>query len=583
MSDNDQTILSTRGQAGLSEQAGSQGSPADPDKPKRNPLVIIGGIGCALLLCVGLLVGGGFFFLQQSFDELIASPPDDEEAIATGETIETDEPTIVEVTSEPTEEIEPTSEPTEAPTVEPTEEPTPTPLPDPEIGEITFALDATEDYEPIDPDTEFVGEVTEIHAIFEYTGLSTDYTWERVWFLDGQEILRSEESWTGAETGIFDYFINAGGEPLSPGEWILELYVEGELLATGDFVILEEETGVAAAGNDEAETEATDEPEDLPADAIDTSEEASEHDADLVVDAEATSEATATPVPQSNTYSLAYTKWNGVQHDLYVGDTDGSTEQFIIGRAAGPSWTPDGGTIFFFGESGVDRQTINGVEYVFDGISNGIVAVTVSPLPRNIGQVQLFQGLDWKDGGARWANVSPNGQMVAFDSNRSGNSRIYFLGTQDNSQFRFEIIGEQADWSPDSQRIVYRSGRDGKTGIWISNRDDSGHTLITNSGSDSFPTWSPDGETVTFSRDVGGNIDIYTVNINGSNLQRLTDAPGPDTLPVYTPDGNLIFRSARTGGWAIWKMNGDGTNQTQIIAGANVGEDWSYSRMSVLP
>ena len=280
---------------------------------------------------------------------------------------------------------------------------------------------------------------------------------------------------------------------------------------------------------------------------------------------------------------MAYTKWNGVQHNLYVGDTDGSTEQFIIGRAAGPSWTPDGQRIFFFGETGVDRQTVEGVEYVFDGISNGIVAVNVSPLPESVGEVQLFQGLDWKDAGARWANVSPNGQMVAFDSKRSGNYRIYFLGTQDNEQFRYEIIGEQADWSPDSQKIVYRSGRDGTTGIWISNRDDSGHTLITNGGSDSFPAWSPDGETIAFSRDEEGNTDIYTVNIDGSNLQRLTDAPGPDTLPTYTPDGQIIFRSARTGNWGIWKMNGDGADQTEIIPDANVGVDWTFSRMSVLP
>ncbi|MCB0210896.1 MAG: PD40 domain-containing protein [Anaerolineae bacterium] len=574
MSDDDRTILSTRGQAGL------EGAPPDPEKPKRNPLVIIGGIGCALLLCAALLVGGAVYFMGDKVNELTAGLIDDE-AFDTVEIAATDEPTATTVsTTEPTAEtalIEPTEEPTEAVTVEPTEEASPTPLPDPEIDEIVFALDATEDYEPIDPATEFEGEVTEVHAIFKYAGLSPDYTWERVWFLDDQEMLRSEEPWSGADAGIFDYFINAGGEPLSPGKWVLELYVEGELMATGSFVIVGDETEIAAA-TDEAELEATTEPEDL----LEGTDEPSEHDADVETEPTATSAPTATPVPQVNTYKLAYTKWNGVQHNLYVGDTDGSSEQFIIGRAAGPSWTPDGQTIFFSGESGVDRQVVEGVEYVFDGVSNGIVAVTVSPLPKSIGDVQLFQGLDWKDGGTRWANVSPNGAMVAFDSNRSGNSRIYFLGTHDNEQFRFEIIGEQADWSPDSDKIVYRSGRNGTTGIWISNRDDSGHTLITNGGSDSFPAWSPDGETIAFSRDEGGNADIYTVDIDGSNLQRLTDAPGPDTLPTYTPDGQLIFRSARTGSWSIWKMNGDGSNQTEIVSNANVGPDWSYSRMGVL-
>jgi Tol biopolymer transport system component len=254
----------------------------------------------------------------------------------------------------------------------------------------------------------------------------------------------------------------------------------------------------------------------------------------------------------------------------------------MLNRAAGPSWTPDGREIFFFGEEGVDRQKLpDGREFVFDGVSNGIVALTNASALPNIEDALLFQGLDWKYGSARWANVSPNGQMVAFDARPGSDYRIYFLGTADNQQFRFEILGEQADWSPDSEKIVYRSGRDGKTGIWISNRDDSGHTLITNGGSDSFPAWSPDGRKIAFSRDEGGNVDIYTMNVDGSNIQRLTEAPGPDSLPVFTPSGDIIFRSARTGSWGIWKMSSSGANQQEIIPNAGVGPDWSYSRMDV--
>jgi TolB protein len=172
--------------------------------------------------------------------------------------------------------------------------------------------------------------------------------------------------------------------------------------------------------------------------------------------------------------------------------------------------------------------------------------------------------------------------MVAFDAKPSGDYRIYFLGTDSNQQFRFEIPGEQADWAPDSQWLVYRSGRDGKTGLWISNRDDSSRALLTNGGTDSFPAWSPDGQTIAFSRDGGGNVDIYTVNSDGSNLKRLTTTPGHDTLPTYAPNGDIIFRSARTGSWGIWKMKGDGSEQTEIIPNACVGNDWTYSRMDVL-
>ena len=580
MGDADQTILSSKGASGV------QGAPPpEPEKPKRNPLVIIGGIGCVLLLCALLFIAGGVYMAGSQLEQLAAD--------LTGEEVAT-----VEVAAP---ETEATNTPTPSP--EPVEEPTDTPTPasadavdpdadsdvadeedsdaapvvtDPAIGAITFALGATEAYEPIDPGTSFDGEITEIHAIFEYEGFSPDFTWERVWFLDDEEMLRSAEPWSGADAGIFDYFINAGGEALSPGEWVLELYVEDELMASGSFTIEgdeEEQTVASATGTANAENES------------DSSSSSSSSSGTTTPTATATADTTPTPIPRpvSKTYKLAYTKWDGGNHILYIGDTSGGSEQYIMGRAAGPSWTPDGQYIFFYGEEGVDRQVVDGIEYVFDGVTNGIVRVNMAPIPGTIDQVLLYQGPGWNDGTARWANVSPNGQMVAYDARPGGDYRIYFLGTDENQQFKFELIGEQADWSPDSQKVVYRSGRDGKTGIWISNRDDSGHTQITSGGSDSFPAWSPDGKTIVFSRDEGGNVDIYAMNVDGSNVRRLTDAAGPDTLPVFTPDGQIIFRSARSGKWAIWKMNIDGSGQTEIVSDAGVGPDWTYSRMSVLP
>lgn len=566
MSDNDQTILSSSGAAGV---PGAPGSPQGEEKPKRNPLVIIGGIGCALLLCAALLLAGGVYMASDQLEELTASLSGQESSptpaeIATVTPEPEASPTAAAADTEPAA-SEPT--PTEAPDAEQADTPTPTtetPA-EPTIGSITFALGATDDYEPVDPGTEFNGEITEIHAIFDYSGLSGDKTWERVWYLDGEEMLRSAETWSGENEGVFDYFINAGGQPLSPGEWTLELYVDDELLATDSFTIVADEAEVAAA--EATSTRAA---------------TATRQSSTATPTPESDASPTPRPQPVSRTYSLAFTKWDGGKHLLFVGDTSGGQEKYILGRAAGPSWTPSGDSIFFYGEEGIDRQDLpDGRQFVFDGISNGIVAIDMSPMPSNIEQVQLFQGNDWKSGTARWANVSPDGQMVAFGA-CIGDCRIYFLGTADNQQFRFELLGEQGDWSPDSQKVVYRSGRGGQTGIWISNRDDSGHTLISSNGSDSFPAWSPDGNTIVFHRDEGGNVDLYAMNTDGSNVRRLTDAAGPDTLPTFTPSGEIIFRSARSGSWGIWKMNADGSNQQQIYADAGVGPDWSYSRMDVL-
>lgn len=172
---------------------------------------------------------------------------------------------------------------------------------------------------------------------------------------------------------------------------------------------------------------------------------------------------------------------------------------------------------------------------------------------------------------------------MAFDAKPGEGYRIYFRAVNPTSQqFHFEIPGEQASWSPDGEKLVYRSGRNNQAGLWISNRDDSNPIQLAENGTDSFPTWSPDGQTIVFSREVDGDIELGAINIDGSNLRRLTHAKGPDTLPVFTPSGEIIFRSGRSGSWGIWKMQADGSDQTEIIPNAPVSHlDWAFDRMDV--
>jgi hypothetical protein len=93
-------------------------------------------------------------------------------------------------------------------------------LPKPElaakIGKITFAMAATDQREPIKPGLLFSPGITQVHAIFDYSGMSPAYTWERVWHLNDKDVSRKAGTWTGPESGVFDYFIANSGKPLPP-------------------------------------------------------------------------------------------------------------------------------------------------------------------------------------------------------------------------------------------------------------------------------------------------------------------------------------------------------------------------------
>jgi hypothetical protein len=66
--------------------------------------------------------------------------------------------------------------------------------------------------------------------------------------LNDKEVARKSGVWAGPERGVFDYFIDNSGKPLPPGDWVLEIYVEGKLLALGAFVI-EDSGGANAMGS----------------------------------------------------------------------------------------------------------------------------------------------------------------------------------------------------------------------------------------------------------------------------------------------------------------------------------------------
>jgi TolB protein len=122
-------------------------------------------------------------------------------------------------------------------------------------------------------------------------------------------------------------------------------------------------------------------------------------------------------------------------------------------------------------------------------------------------------------------------------------------------------------WSPDGRAIVYTSYRGGPADIYRSRIFEGlpPLQLTKNAGENVLPVWSPDGTRIAFSSTRSGTHQIYIMNSDGSNVQRLTNDRFSDLTPTWSPGGTEIaFTSDRTGGSQVWLMSADGLNQRQL-------------------
>ncbi len=263
--------------------------------------------------------------------------------------------------------------------------------------------------------------------------------------------------------------------------------------------------------------------------------------------------------------------------DIYLVNPDGSNLQRLTkGKEAWePDWSPDRTKILF-------TSTLHGGEeevYVMDADGSNIHRMTHTP-----GEGTSSWAADW----------SPDGNQIAFTSNRDGSPEgwdgndIYVMDA-DGSNIRRLTREDGADgssaWSPDGSRIAFMSSRDEKSRseIYVMTVDGSKAWRVTHDKRQAGrPAWSPDGERITFQSTRtnrkqaydGAEFEIYVMDADGANIQRLTHRPNADGHPDWSPDGTKITFTLYGDGndgygdeHGIYVMDADGTNVRRLTFG----------------
>jgi len=266
-----------------------------------------------------------------------------------------------------------------------------------------------------------------------------------------------------------------------------------------------------------------------------------------------------------------------------------------------PVWSPDGGQLFFISDRGgshdvwwvpVDTrgQPTGHVRPLTTGAGVGAIALSgdgtklayakvversnicsIPIVPDRMFTLEDARVLTSENHYIELLSFSPDGNWIAFDSNRSGNQDIWIM-RKDGSGLRQMTTNAAHDWvgswAPDGKRIAFHSLRRGNRDLFVMPVAGGAVTPLTSHPAEDFmPAWSPDGEKIAFASNRGGAMDVWVMPSDGGEPQQLTFHTAPGSV-CWSPDGEqLVFSSKRTGNGELFLIPAEGGDPVQLTQG----------------
>lgn len=278
-----------------------------------------------------------------------------------------------------------------------------------------------------------------------------------------------------------------------------------------------------------------------------------------------------TPSPSRDGKWLAYTRvTSNSSSDLYVLSLGGGGEQRLTDEHAdirGLSWLPGDFVLFSSNRTGA---------YILWMVS----VKSGSPAPLlSMGESALQP------------SVSADGTKIVYVDYTS-TENVYRLpltrqaAREPSVLFESSRQSNSAQYSPDGKLIAFASDRSGNWELWVGNADGSSQQQVTQLSSQALGTarWSPDGQSIVFDARSQGRSSIFIISADGSGLRRLNPQDRFDEkLPGWSRDGHWIYYLCnRNGRFELWRTPLSGGPPSPIFDGhagdlqASFHHPWLY-------
>ena len=197
----------------------------------------------------------------------------------------------------------------------------------------------------------------------------------------------------------------------------------------------------------------------------------------------------------------------------------------------------------------------------------------------------LTSGSGWDN----WPSWSPDGSKIAFTCRNDVPGTGGGICVMDADGSKIDRLTSADDWepawSPDGTQIAYASLRDGNPELYLMDADGKNPQRLTDNQVDDWQAaWSPDGTQIAFTSGHDGNWNIYIMDLTKgippaeSVITQITFHNAKDSFPAWSPDGlEMLFTTNRDGNEEIYLMNVDGTYHRRLTENEAYDDhaDWS--------
>lgn len=156
---------------------------------------------------------------------------------------------------------------------------------------------------------------------------------------------------------------------------------------------------------------------------------------------------------------------------------------------------------------------------------------------------------------------SPREGRIVYAASKDGQMDLYIADTNGGDEQRLtddDFAERYPAWSPDGSEIVYAQRLETGWDLHIMKPFEEGMPVkrLTYDGVYvGHPAWSPDGNRIAYDTLIDDQAEIMMIELGSGEVTRLTNRAGNDLIPAWSPDGNQIAfggEPGNAGNWDLW-------------------------------